>query len=104
MRHASALVGNSSSGIHETASFKVPTVNIGDRQAGRLRPENVIDVSNNEGEIRKGIEKALYNEAFLENVKNCKNLYGDGKSSEKIVKILKEIPLSKELIKKNFVE
>ena len=104
LRHASALVGNSSSGIHETASFKVPTVNIGDRQAGRLRPENVIDVSNNEGEIRKGIEKALYNEAFLENVKNCKNLYGDGKSSEKIVKILKEIPLSKELIKKNFVE
>ncbi len=97
-------MGNSSSGIHETASFKVPTVNIGDRQAGRLRPENVIDVPNESHAIQEGIETALYDEAFLEKVKNCKNLYGDGKSAERIVKVLKKIPLRKELIKKNFIE
>lgn len=104
LRYASALVGNSSSGIHETASFKVPTVNIGDRQAGRLRPENVIDVPNDKEAIRAGIEKSLYDEVFLEKAKNCVNPYGDGRSAERIIKVLKEIPLTKELIKKNFVD
>ncbi len=104
LRHASVLVGNSSSGIHETASFHVPTVNIGDRQRGRLRPKNVIDVPNNIKDIQEGIKTALYNEEFLEKVKNCTNPYGDGKSAERIVKVLKAIPLGKELIKKNFHE
>ncbi|MDP3726191.1 MAG: UDP-N-acetylglucosamine 2-epimerase [bacterium] len=104
LRYASALVGNSSSGIHETASFHVPTVNIGDRQKGRLRGENVIDVLSDAQAIKKGIETALYDEAFLEKVKNCANPYGDGKSAERIIKVLKEISLGKELIKKNFVD
>ena len=104
LRYAKALVGNSSSGIHEAVSFGVPTVNIGDRQAGRLRPLSVIDVPNDAEAIRKGIEKALHDEVFLEKVRNCVNPYGDGKSAERIVKVLKEIPLGKELIKKNFVD
>ncbi|MAG12901.1 UDP-N-acetylglucosamine 2-epimerase (hydrolyzing) [bacterium] len=104
LRHAGVLVGNSSSGIHETVSFHVPTVNIGDRQAGRLRPENVIDVENNKEDIKKAIHTAFYDKEFLEKVSTCTNPYGDGRSSEKIVRILKEIPLEKELIKKNFID
>lgn len=104
LQHTGALVGNSSSGIHEAASFHVPAVNIGDRQIGRLRPENVIDVQNDAKSIQEGIKTALYDEAFLEKVKNCANPYGDGKSAERIVKVLKEIPLTKELIKKNFID
>ena len=104
LRYAKALVGNSSSGIHETASFHVPTVNIGNRQDGRLRPDNVIDTPNDKEKIKRGIEKALYDELFLEKIKTCVNPYGDGRSAERIVKVLKELPLGKELIKKNFVD
>ena len=104
LRYASALVGNSSSGIHEAVSFGVPTVNIGDRQAGRLRPESVIDVPNDRGKIKEAITKALYDEVFLQKVKECENPYGDGKSAERIVRVLKEISLGKELIKKNFID
>ncbi len=93
LRYASALVGNSSSGIHETASFHVPTINIGTRQQGRLRPESVIDVDYDKEQIKEAINKALYDENFKRIVNSCKNPYGDGKSAEKIVKVLSEIDL-----------
>ena len=104
LKYAGALVGNSSSGIHETASFRVPTVNIGNRQTGRLQPGNVINVPNVKEDIRQAIETALYDEAFLEKVRNVVNPYGDGKSSEKVISVLKTIPLDSRLIKKNFVD
>ena len=104
LSRAAALVGNSSSGIHEAVSFGVPTVNIGDRQVGRLRPQSVIDAPNEKEGIKKALQKALYDESFLETVRTCENPYGDGKSAERIVKVLKEIPLGKELIKKNFID
>ena len=103
LRRAAALVGNSSSGIHEAASFHVPVVNIGNRQNGRLRPVNVIDAPNEKEGIKKALQKALYDESFLKVVAQCENPYGDGKSAERIVKVLKEIPLSKELIQKSFI-
>jgi len=104
LRRAAVLVGNSSTGIHESATFHVPTVNIGDRQRGRVRPDNVIDVPNTKEQIQLGIERALYDDQFLQKVQVCQNPYGDGKSAERIVKVLKEISLSKDLIKKSFVE
>ena len=104
LRHASALIGNSSSGIHEAVSFGVPTVNIGDRQAGRLRPESVIDVPNDRLKILEAVKKALWDEEFRKMVQGCENPYGDGRSAERIVRVLKEIPLSKELIKKKFID
>ena len=104
LSRAATLAGNSSSGIHEAASFHVPAVNIGNRQNGRLRPANVIDVPNEKEGIKKALQKALYDEFFLKMVADCRNPYGDGKSAERIVKVLKEIPLSKELIQKSFVE
>mgnify|MGYP001390087519 FL=1 len=90
-RNAWALVGNSSSGIHETPTFKIPAVNIGNRQMGRERAANVIDVPNNADAIEAGINKALFDEEFKAFVKTLENPYGIGNSSEQIVKILKEV-------------
>lgn len=90
-RNAWALVGNSSSGIHETPTFKIPAVNIGNRQMGRERAENVIDVPNEAEAIERGINKALFDEDFKAFVKTIKNPYGNGNSAEQIVKILKEV-------------
>ncbi len=87
------LVGNSSSGIHEAASFKVPVVNIGSRQEGRMKPKNVINVNHNYKEILKAINKGFSN-SFKKKISRIKNPYGDGKSSQRIVKIINKINLS----------
>ncbi len=102
-RNINALIGNSSSGIHETPSIKIPAINIGNRQQGRERAKNVIDVSYKKASIIKAINKALYDFKFLKNIKSIKNPYGDGTSSKKIVNILKEISI-KNLIQKQFVD
>ncbi|GHE53514.1 UDP-N-acetylglucosamine 2-epimerase [Roseivirga thermotolerans] len=90
-RNAWALVGNSSSGIHETPSLKIPAVNIGNRQMGRERAENVIDVPNNSEAIEAGIRKALYDTEFREFVSGIENPYGTGDSAKRIVDILKNV-------------
>jgi len=101
MKYASVMIGNSSSGIIESASFKLPVVDIGTRQKERERSNNVIDnVDYNREEIIKAIKKALYDEDFKKKVKNCKNIYGNGKASEKIVEILGSVELTKDLLKK----
>jgi len=101
MRVASAMVGNSSSGIIEAPSFELPVVNIGMRQAGRVRSANVIDVGYPREEILSGIVKAL-SPSFNESLRNLRNPYGDGQASGKIIKRLKEIPLDLSLIMKQF--
>lgn len=100
MRYAAALVGNSSSSIIEAPSFKLPIVNIGIRQEGRERSTNVIDVSHDKDVIVKAINKALYDKKFREQVKRCKNPYGDGHASKRIVKVLSTIKLDKNLLQK----
>lgn len=90
-RNAWALVGNSSSGIHETPTLKIPAVNIGNRQMGRERAENVIDVKNDAQDIEKGLKKALFNEEFRTFVSQIENPYGNGNSAEQIVNILKDV-------------
>ncbi|MFH0832300.1 MAG: UDP-N-acetylglucosamine 2-epimerase [Candidatus Aenigmatarchaeota archaeon] len=100
LKYSSALVGNSSSGIHETCFLHVPTVNIGSRQQGRLRPENVIDVDHNKEKIKSAIKKALYNEKFLAKVRRCKSPYGDGRSAQRVIKVLKSVKITPELIQK----
>ncbi|OFX23728.1 MAG: UDP-N-acetyl-D-glucosamine 2-epimerase, UDP-hydrolysing [Bacteroidetes bacterium GWA2_31_9b] len=102
-RNVWALVGNSSSGIHETPTIKIPTVNIGTRQQGRERAANVIDVDYNKGLIKKAIHKALYDEEFRKKVKVLRNPYGDGHSAEKIVEILKSTALEG-IVQKIFYE
>jgi len=103
-RNAWALVGNSSSGIHETPTFKIPAVNIGNRQLGRERAKNVIDVPNERIAIKKAIEKALYNKEFREFVSEISNPYGEGNSAEKIIEVIKKVQLNDELIQKKFYE
>lgn len=102
MKIAHVLVGNSSSGIIEAPSFKLPVVNIGTRQDGRERAENVIEVSYDREEIKKGIEKAL-SQPFRERVQSCINPYGDGKASSRIVRILSELSLEN-LPQKRWIE
>lgn len=92
-------VGNSSSGIKETPEFFCPTVNIGTRQNGRLRGENVLDTGYDEVSIFSAIEKCLTPE-FRQLCEKIKNPYGDGTAGKKVVQILSELNLGKRLIQK----
>jgi GDP/UDP-N,N'-diacetylbacillosamine 2-epimerase (hydrolysing) len=102
-RNIWAIVGNSSSGIHESVTFGIPAVNIGTRQQDRERADNVIDVSYKKSDIKFGIKKALFNDSFRKKVKNMENPYGKGDSSEKIIKLLKNINLDG-IVQKRFYE
>lgn len=100
LNEADAMIGNSSSGIIEAPSFKLPVINIGTRQEGRLRACNVIDVGYTKEEIIEGINKALYNVEYINNLKKCTNPYGDGNAGKQIANILSEIEINKTLIQK----
>ena len=99
---AGVLIGNSSSGMIESAYFKVPVVNIGSRQQGRERSGNVLDVDHDRASIARAIQTALVDPAFRERVRTCANPYGDGKASQRIVDILSTIPLDHRLLDKPF--
>jgi len=94
-----AVVGNSSSGLYEAPSFKKPTVNIGDRQQGRLQASSVINCRPEASEILRAI-----NESFRKDCSGVVNPYGDGNSSTKIVMTLKQIADLRGLLKKHFHE
>lgn len=100
MKYSNLMVGNSSSGIIESPSFCIPAINIGTRQQGRDRSQNIIDVQPKKQKILDAINYALYDKSYKSKLKNCKNRFGDGKASQKIVKILKEIELDEKLIQK----
>lgn len=100
LRIANVLVGNSSSGVIDAPSFGLPAVNIGSRQEGRERGDNIIDVGHDHKEIASAIEKALTDEQFLSVVKKCRNPYGDGKASIRIAEILSNIEITQELLQK----
>lgn len=102
LKHADLLIGNSSSGLIETPIFKLPVVNIGDRNRGRESAENVINVSHNYHEIEMAIKKGLSSE-FRKICENVKNPYGDGCASERIVKILEKIEINSELLIKKLI-
>ena len=98
---ADLLVGNSSSGIMETPSIPLPTVNVGIRQKGREQARNVIDVAPETDAILQAIEKGLSAD-FRESLQAMTNPYGDGHASERIAEILASVPLGDELlIKRN---
>jgi GDP/UDP-N,N'-diacetylbacillosamine 2-epimerase (hydrolysing) len=101
LSYARILIGNSSSGIHEAASFKLPVINVGTRQNGRLKPKNIVNADYNRNDIYNKIKFCMSNKKFLKIIKSLKNPYGDGKSSLKIVKILDKIDLTKSTQKQN---
>jgi UDP-hydrolysing UDP-N-acetyl-D-glucosamine 2-epimerase len=91
MKYVDLLVGNTSSGIIEAASFKKPVVNIGDRQKGRLRGENVIDCNLNS--LQDSIKLAL-SSSFRNKIKNLNNIYGTGAAADIILDKLINEPIS----------
>ena len=103
LRHAQMLVGNSSSGIMETASFALPTVNVGIRQKGRERAKNVLDAEANASSILEKIAIAR-SEAFRSSLAGMENPYGDGHAAERIVRALTEVPLGDRLLIKHACE
>ncbi len=103
MAASAAMVGNSSSGIIEAASFRLPVVNIGTRQKGRLRAANTIDVGYTTTEVLQGIRKATSAE-FRASLRDLTNPYGDGHASAAIVDRLKSVDLDEGLIKKRFCD
>ena len=100
IQHVDVVIGNSSSGLIEVPSFKKPTINIGDRQQGRVKAASVIDCKANYEDIVGTIKKALSNE-FQEMLKSTKNPYGDRNASIEIVDVLKKVELTN-IIKKQF--
>jgi UDP-hydrolysing UDP-N-acetyl-D-glucosamine 2-epimerase len=103
MKYVAVMLGNSSSGIIEAASFKLPVVNVGNRQRGRLRGKHVIDVSCNREAIIAGIEKAV-SPGFRDSLAALVNLYGDGHAAERIVENLKQVRLDDSLLLKRFYD
>ncbi len=102
LKHAAVMAGNSSSGIIEAPAFNLPVVNIGSRQAGRVRGKNVIDVGRpSRASITKALERAL-RPRFKKILSNYPNPYGSGKASDEIVNTLKTIPLGKRMVEKIF--
>ncbi len=99
LRHAALLCGNSSSGIMETPSLALPTVNIGRRQEGRERAANVIDVEPGEEAIRAAVATGL-DPDFRAGLDGMTNPYGDGRAGERIAEILGTVPLGARLLHK----
>ena len=103
LKHAELMIGNSSSGIAEAPSFKLPVVNIGDRQKGRIKAGNIIEVTDcNREAIISAIKKAL-SKSFIESLNGLKSPYGNGDASLKIVNTLLNKSLSG-IIKKHFCD
>jgi len=100
LKYADFMLGNSSSGIIEAQSFMLPVINMGDRQKGRERNVNTLDVENDISKIIRAIH-SIKDENFKEKIKKSSNLYGEGKCSEKIVEVLLKIDTSKLLSKKS---
>jgi GDP/UDP-N,N'-diacetylbacillosamine 2-epimerase (hydrolysing) len=102
LQYVDSMVGNSSSGLLEAPSFNIGTINIGDRQKGRLKAESIIDCCENKESILKAVKK-LYSSEFQELLNTVKNPYGNGCASMNIIKELKRINLEN-ILKKSFYD
>jgi GDP/UDP-N,N'-diacetylbacillosamine 2-epimerase (hydrolysing) len=100
MQFIDGVVGNSSSGLAEAPTFKIGTINIGDRQRGRIKADSVIDCEPDKESILTAIRK-LYSKEFQAKLKYVKNPYGEGGAAERINKLLKETDLT-DILKKEF--
>jgi len=104
LKYAYCVLGNSSSGLLEAPSFGIPTINIGDRQRGRLQAESVINCAPEKDDILRALEQAA-SPAVRKKAAAAKNPYGDGNTSERIHKIIKRVLLSDQVdLKKRFYD
>jgi UDP-N-acetylglucosamine 2-epimerase (non-hydrolysing)/GDP/UDP-N,N'-diacetylbacillosamine 2-epimerase (hydrolysing) len=97
LRQMTVLIGNSSSGIMEAASFGIPAVNIGIRQRGREHGANVLNADAEPNAIAAAVTQAL-DPAFRASLRGMENPYGDGRAAEKIVEVLRSVRLGEELL------
>lgn len=102
LQYIDAVVGNSSSGLLEAPSFKIATINIGDRQKGRIKALSVIDCEPKKEEISKAFED-IYSKEFQEKLKNVENPYGENCPSKQVVEVLKNVNLAN-ILKKSFYD
>lgn len=102
IKHVDAVVGNSSSGLIEVPSFKKATINIGDRQRGRIQADSVKGCAPDKQSILSAI-KSVYEPQFQEKLKTIINPYGEGGASESVVKVIEQIDL-KGILKKRFFD
>lgn len=103
LRYVDGVVGNSSSGLIEAPAFRKGTVNIGDRQRGRLKAASVIDCEPERGAILEAIRK-LYSREFQEQLHDVRNPYGEGDAAVRIARVLGECALDSTLLKKGFYD
>jgi len=102
MKYVDGVVGNSSSGLIEAPSFKIGTINIGDRQKGRIKANSVIDCKPSTESIQIALKK-LFSKSFLDNLQNTNNPYYGTKVVEQIIKIIKSKSLDG-ILKKTFFD
>ena len=100
LQYVDGVVGNSSSGLLEVPSFKICTINIGDRQRGRIKADSVIDCDTSVESIQSSLNK-LFSPLFQEQLQQIKNPYGNGGASKKIVEIIRIFSLDR-VLKKRF--
>jgi GDP/UDP-N,N'-diacetylbacillosamine 2-epimerase (hydrolysing) len=104
IKYSSMVIGNSSSGLIEVPSFGVPTIDIGDRQKGRLRADSVINCEPVQEDIEKAISLALTDQ-FKERARKTINPYGDGNTSDKIVEKIRDFLINRKIdLKKRFYD
>jgi UDP-hydrolysing UDP-N-acetyl-D-glucosamine 2-epimerase len=103
LKHAALFIGNSSSGIMETPSFRLPTVNIGARQRGRERAPNVLDAPADTRAILEQVKRAL-SPGFVASLAGSENPYGDGHAAERIADVLVNAPHGSEVLIKRAVD
>lgn len=104
LEHSSMMIGNSSSGMTEAPSLKIPTINIGNRQKGRFELESIVNCKCDSKEISKAIKKAS-SQKFVDRIRLMETPYGDGNSAKKIKKILEKKLIKEEIdLKKPFYD
>jgi GDP/UDP-N,N'-diacetylbacillosamine 2-epimerase (hydrolysing) len=101
MRRARCMLGNSSAGILEAPLLKLPVVNVGNRQRGRLHADNVQFVAHDSQSIEAAVRRALFDTEYRAQVQRCTNPYGDGHSSRRIADVLASIPIDERLLVKD---
>jgi UDP-N-acetylglucosamine 2-epimerase len=95
------MVGNSSSGLREAPSFGLPFVCVGDRQAGRERGDNVLDVRAERAAIARALDTALDDAGFRHRVAHASNPFGDGRAGERVAGLLASVELGPRLLRKS---
>jgi UDP-N-acetylglucosamine 2-epimerase (non-hydrolysing)/GDP/UDP-N,N'-diacetylbacillosamine 2-epimerase (hydrolysing) len=106
LAHFTVMVGNSSSGVTEAPSFRLPVVNIGDRQRGRVRAANIMDVPCTTPAILRGLKRAA-SPRFRNSLRGMRNPYErfrDGRASERIKNVLRDVRIDDALLKKGFYD